>query len=734
MGATPEWRHHAAPDGDDGSLALPDIWMSAPSDYLDIFEDDDRQLPAAPAVSPVRPTGGAGHDDDRQLAVAPAVAPAGPTGRAGQGVGRGRHGGPWERRLLCQMMTSRKATRRLQTHEQTQACVLRDFVQHVAAPSLSRKRPRVAQLTVRVGKNTRAARAVGGATDVLKLRHLRIIFRNPGGKREVIPPATVLDSAFDESTSQRATASKFGLSQRSLCRASITVSCAYLHTQGRLLERMLHVFSNFPPTFMVRHMAWDETGQTLGALDVSVGGAWSQTTQIMVCRVKLVWGWLKEGEPPLRPMSLEIIIPPVAVTSTSAESLYHGLLHSPLAAQTHRQVRAMLNMADIPVSICEADAAPANAKLFAHMLDTDSVGHERALLSDLKLCHLHQNHLVLTGVISILGSTLVGRLYSLAVLLRCCGNFLRLHRAVAPCVRSTYVAIVPGPRPTPDAVLDYNLEALHYVLGQAGSVAHENTDGHNFEGGGAPAVAREILALKPVDLLDVPRCKRLIDSTGRRTSAQHVLVAILAFMQISHGPMWEPAVVHKCRGLTCEACGGNDEAAVQAAQLALRKLLLRVLPSVPVANKWTKMTPCVQFVVSGLLLHNLLPRLFQSAFQATTATTEPALSTQWDPAQQEELNFHEVQGIRMTRTRAFLDDHEMRVKLVILALALEPLQWLTSCFLQNSQEVSNYSRPPFIMDLLSSSHSPIIVVLQYFSTLLRGVGSRRQGREDPLPP
>ena len=88
----------------------------------------------------------------------------------------------------------------------------------------------------------------------------------------------------------------------------------------------------------------------------------------------------------------------------------------------------------------------------------------------------------------------------------------------------------------------------------------------------------------------------------------------------------------------------------------------------------------------------------------------------------------------MTRTRAFLDDHEMRVKLVILALALEPLQWLTSCFLQNSQEVSNYPRPPFTMDLLSSSHSPVIVVLQYFSTLLRGVGSRRQGREDPSPP
>lgn len=296
--------------------------------------------------------------------------------------------------------------------------------------------------------------------------------------------------------------------------------------------------------------------------------------------------------------------------------------------------------------------------------------------------------------------------------------------------------MVLPPGPTPEDALSYNVEALHFVLGQAGHVAHENVDNVHFLLGtarkfedGACAVTREILALKPSDLLDTHRCQRLLNSPGRQTSARLVLGAILVYLRISHGPMWEPTVVHRCSGPTCEACGGKDEVAIHAAQLALRKLLLRVLPCVPATNKWTKVTPCVHFVVSGFLMHNLLPGLFQSAFKATKASTaEPAKDQQWDPAQQEELNFHEVQGIRIARCREFLDSREMRVKLMIFALILEPLQWLTSLFLRSSREVLDYSCPPFIMDLLSSSRSPAVVVLQYFSTLLRGVGSRRRDR------
>ena len=103
----------------------------------------------------------------------------------------------------------------------------------------------------------------------------------------------------------------------------------------------------------------------------------------------------------MRPMSLEVIVPPVAVPSPSAENLYNGLLHSPFSARAHAHVRKMCGMVDIPICIRETDAASSNLKLFAHLLKTD----DAAAYSDLKLCHLHQNHLVLTAVAAMMGGT-----------------------------------------------------------------------------------------------------------------------------------------------------------------------------------------------------------------------------------------------------------------------------------------------------------------------------------------
>ena len=55
---------------------------------------------------------------------------------------------------------------------------------------------------------------------------------------------------------------------------------------------------------------------------------------------------------------------------------------------------------------------------------------------------------------------------------------------------------------------------------------------------------------------------------------------------------------------------------------------------------------------------------------------------------------------------------------------MEPLRYLTYWLLSCCREVQDLSIPPKTLDAVSGRTSPFVVVLQYFSTLLRGRGSR----------
>eukprot|EP00959_Pyramimonas_sp_CCMP1952_P220294 4605657-Pyramimonas_sp.AAC.1 len=46
----------------------------------------------------------------------------------------------------------------------------------------------------------------------------------------------------------------------------------------------------------------------------------------------------------------------------------------------------------------------------------------------------------------------------------------------------------------------------------------------------------------------------------------------------------------------------------------MRGLLLNSLPVVPVASRWTKVGGCIDFVLPGVLLWNIQPRIFTVAF------------------------------------------------------------------------------------------------------------------------
>ena len=233
-------------------------WASMQADYLDVFSSCDREGDGEALA--LRATGPA--PDEQHLVAAVGRAELGAERSAGEAdgqrqrrFGRGRHGGLTERRLLAHFMVARRQAKRRAKHTQEQARVLKDFSQRIVLPSLSRKRPRLPVLEVCVAGRTRAARRTGGSGPkrvVAQSNRLRLIFRDPGGKREIAPVATMLDCAFDGLVTRRAVSSKFGLSPRSVGRCCVAVSCAYLHTQDRMLEQMALAFSRAPPTFLVR--------------------------------------------------------------------------------------------------------------------------------------------------------------------------------------------------------------------------------------------------------------------------------------------------------------------------------------------------------------------------------------------------------------------------------------------------------------------------------------------------
>jgi hypothetical protein len=232
--------------------------------------------------------------------------------------------------------------------------VLKQWISHVVVPALGPKRRAGGpMLEVRVARRSRESRT----WDRKKVRtfgpRLKVVFRSAEGLRSLTPLATVIECGFDDQGSQGQLSSKYGLSRRSVVRARVSMSCAYLMLQELMLTRMLEAFRHAPPACIVKHIAWDETGERFSVTrpDAGLGGSrWTQRYEIMVCRMKLLWGWVGAS----RPMSLEVVIPPLAVNSGKASTLYYAIWQHRLVARCHHIVRQMMDLTERPLCLYEA--------------------------------------------------------------------------------------------------------------------------------------------------------------------------------------------------------------------------------------------------------------------------------------------------------------------------------------------------------------------------------------------
>ena len=333
---------------------------------------------------------------------------------------------------------------------------------------------------------------------------------------------------------------------------------------------------------------------------------------------------------------------------------------------------------------------------------------------DLKLCSLHQNHIITTSLIRAASPSQLGNLYSLACSLRS-GNFRKLHQACHDFLPAM-VHVTQAARPVGSA--SYTAEVMHYYL------VNSYEEGQANEARDVKMLLRK---LTPRQLED-PRGLRREFSQGpdaagsaalpqpRPRKGAALVWAVLEFAEFFNGALWEvPA--HHCRGRDCCV---DATAAQSRAICTTRELLLRRLPPVPALSRWSQLGRCLDFVALGCLAHGLLPALFARAIVPSDQGSKRKRTA--GAEEDAEPDYHQIAGARMRRAAQLLQAPE---KLLVIALVLEPIRFLSRWLFARSRESPSQHRPG-LLDAINPQTSPFVAASQHISAMLSGLSSRVQ--------
>jgi len=180
---------------------------------------------------------------------------------------------------------------------------------------------------------------------------------------------------------------------------------------------------------------------------------------------------------------------------------------------------------------------------------------------------------------------------------------------------------------------------------------------------------------------------------------------------------------HHCRG-----CCKSSKDFRERMTNVVRKIMLRSPPAVPTLNKWTKLGACIDFIVLGLTVHNVLVALFLKGMAEIVPSKDRVLESVVDDDVDEELrralNWSAVNGARFKASRAFLLDPLTQFKVRSLALVLEVTRYISGWFIRRAREVEAPCAQPALFDLLHEGYSPMQSSLQYLASMLAGVARR----------
>jgi hypothetical protein len=85
------------------------------------------------------------------------------------------------------------------------------------------------------------------------------------------------------------------------------------------------------------------------------------------------------------------------------------------------------------------------------------------------------------------------------------------------------------------------------------------------------------------------------------------------------------------------------------------------------------------------------------------------------------INWHKVAGTRMYAGETLYNDPDTLTDIIVLSIVNEAFRFYTNWMFVVGSRVKDTSAQPPLMDLVNTPFSPILVVRQFFSSVLAGV-------------
>lgn len=450
--------------------------------------------------------------------------------------------------------------------------------------------------------------------------------------KRVIPWVKFLEASFGKLNRSSHIAISLDVSQRSVKFMTTLVSQIFMNQQCVLLAKLIALCSKHQPKAFIKQIKWDET-QLLCSLNADKSEQRVQSTwQVMAVRLKVVLV-CSSGQI----LVFRVVMPPVVLLASGAHHIYYGLRYHPVYHAVNHLLDLLAKTCQHRVCIWESDGAYSNERLMGHLINKNKSADIKVLNIHCK-CQNHQAQLLNVSLLACCGHNILNRLYGLAVFLRNLGHWLRMRQALADWVSET---------------LEFKPEVFSSQL----------------EDHIQPSEAL-------VELVGFIRSSRNMESPEQHQSFDQ---KARDFLDMWNGDSSTIFPVHICshRGMPA------DQRHCQCRQDAVRKCvktfldLFMIMPCVPAPDKWTTMFGCIDFVLSGVVIHKWLPAVFRRAFRDMTFQEFDDTMATMDPKLVETLSFHAVNGRRHDSSLEFLTSDASMWALRLLALAMEPSRALT---------------------------------------------------------
>ena len=519
-------------------------------------------------------------------------------------------------------------------------------------------RPRGAKLQLQgFGKRNKAFRAISNGVVILH-RISKATCR--------YSPQRMIQIAFERNT-HKASARVNEASAKTIRRIITFVGAIVLMSQWSMVERCLNQLPSLD--YACSFLSWDETGERVTHPDYG-----SQVFHIFVCKVVLLWGCCLQQS---AAMSVEFLMPPMLLPSTSADSIWNAMMFNPVMKRI-RDIRALLSSrATYNWVIHTIDKASGNLRLEAHELNV----MDKAVFKDTMYCCSHQNHLIHGSLFgAVFGLSLLNDVYACALFFRMGCHFMRFTTSV-----SAYLAV------------GSNICILR----------------------GAPPEVDQMLVQELKDYLKVNLGAEVKATKAGSPGGSVVWQAVEQYFDVFNAGLHrnDGVLVHYCRGPLC--CRSPAETKDKM-RTAILQFPFRSMPVIPSTGKWTKTAPAMDNQMTrnmfGMMYHLLVFSMQKFNLEAK------ANSPGDDLTETAEFDWHKTAGKRYIRAKACLGP-ERRSIVARFVVAFEPIRILCLFFLAISGRPDR-SKPPALFDLLWPRQSVLQAVLQYYSALLRGTASR----------